>query len=373
MDGYRSTLRIRVDGIEWHEVPSFHGAARDARVFVTREDDEQNTHVRFGDGENGARLPTGTDNVVAHYRYGSGAAVPPVGTLTSILKPQRGLQRIENPVPPGGGADPDPPEQVRRYAPRSVLTFGRAVSGDDYETLAAQTPGVRRSRAYWSWDGGSQRTLVKVFVGDDNAAVAAATAALRAFADPNRPVLVALAAPLYADLTFTLEVDPAYDPESVRAAVSAALLDPRNEVFGTEVVRIGHTVYDSQIHEACLRIAGVVSVRALRFGIWSQARRLVGRRPRPRPGGGPQADHADEAARRIAVETLHLLDPEGVALGRAWRPEERPDPPDLFPPFSLQDVVRLQSGERHSPGEGRFYLLRGERLHVTAEVARHAG
>ena len=180
VNGYRSTLHIRVDGIEWREVPSFYGQPPDARVFVTREDDENRTHVRFGDGENGARLPAGTDNVVASYRVGSGAAVPPAGTLTSILRPRTGLRAIVNPVPVGGGADPDPPEQIRRYAPRSVLTFGRAISGDDYETVAAQTPGVRRARVYWSWDGPSQRSVVKVFVGDDPAAVAAARTALQA-------------------------------------------------------------------------------------------------------------------------------------------------------------------------------------------------
>ena len=54
-------------------------ATRDARVFATREDDEQRTHVRFGDGENGAGLPAGVDNVVADYRVGSGAEVPPIG------------------------------------------------------------------------------------------------------------------------------------------------------------------------------------------------------------------------------------------------------------------------------------------------------
>jgi hypothetical protein len=30
---------------------------------------------------------------------------------------------------------------VRTYAPRAVLTFGRAVSADDYEAIAAQAPG----------------------------------------------------------------------------------------------------------------------------------------------------------------------------------------------------------------------------------------
>ena len=236
-NGYRSTLRVRVDGIEWTEVPSFYAQKPDARVFVTREDEQQQTHVRFGDGENGARLPAGTDNVVARYRVGSGAAVPPAGTLTSILEPLPGLQGIRNPVAVGGGADPDPPEQIRRYAPRSVLTFGRAISGDDYETVAAQTPGVRRARAYWSWDAVAQRRTVKVFVGDDDAAVVAATTALRAFADPNRPVLVALAGSIYPDLTLTVEVDPAFDPDAVAAAVGAALQDPLRQPFGAEVVQ----------------------------------------------------------------------------------------------------------------------------------------
>jgi hypothetical protein len=340
----------------------------DARVFVTREDDEQKTHVRFGDGENGARLPAGSDNVVAQYRYGSGALVPPVGTLTSILTPQRGLQAIENPVAPGGGADPDPPEQVRRYAPRSVLTFGRAVSGDDYQTVAAQTPGVRRARAYWSWDGASQRRLVKVFVGDDDAAVAAATAALHAFADPNRPVHVTLAAPVYADLSFTLAVDPAHDRDSVQAAVAAALLHPRNEVFGIEVVEIGQILYDSHIYEICLRIPGVVAVHSLRFGTWTQEVRAVS----PSPGTGAQeSDPADEPAVAVALAAVALFDPYGHGLGPDWQPLERVDPGDVAVGFIREDVVHVEAEVRHSPGEGRFYLLAGDRLHITAEVARH--
>jgi predicted phage baseplate assembly protein len=277
-------------------------------VFVTREDDQQKTHVRFGDGQNGARLPAGTDNVVARYRVGSGAPVPPAGTLTSILRPIPGLRSIRNPVAVGGGANPDPPEQIRRYAPRSVLTFGRAISGDDYETVAAQTPGVRRARVYWSWDGPSQRTVVKVFVGDDAAAVAAATAALQAFADPNRPVLVALAAPIYPALSLTVEVDPAFEPQNVAAAVRAALLDPQRQPFGADVVQIGQTLYNSHVYDACLAVPGVTSVRALRF----------------------------------------LLPVPFLGIYRLFRE-----------PF-----------ERHAPGEGGFYLLASERLHVTAEAAR---
>ena len=55
---------------------SFYGQPTNAQVFVLREDDQGQTHVTFGDGVNGALLPTGTNNIVATYRYGAGAAAP---------------------------------------------------------------------------------------------------------------------------------------------------------------------------------------------------------------------------------------------------------------------------------------------------------
>ena len=64
--GIESTLTVTVDHIEWHEVPSFYNQAAAARVFVvTRSPDQTVTTVTFGDGVNGARLPSGTGNVVA--------------------------------------------------------------------------------------------------------------------------------------------------------------------------------------------------------------------------------------------------------------------------------------------------------------------
>ncbi len=149
-------------------MPSFYGQAPDAAVFVTREDENNVTHVQFGDGVERARLPSGNNNVVATYRYGSGADAPDAGTLSVILQSWPGLRSILNPVAAGGGADPDPPQRIKTYAPASVLTFGRAISADDYETIAAQAPGVARARSYWIWDATQQRMMVKVYVGDNS-------------------------------------------------------------------------------------------------------------------------------------------------------------------------------------------------------------
>jgi hypothetical protein len=267
---YSSTLQVSVNGVEWNEVPSFYGQPPEALIFVTREDEQNQTHVQFGDGVNGARVPSGVNNVVATYRYGSGAEAPDAGSLTVILQPQPGLKAIRNPVPVGGGADPDPPAQIKKYAPLSVLTFGRAVSGDDYATIAAQTPGVARSKADWRWDATQQRTLVTVYVGDDANAVAAAQTALAGAGDPNRPVVVKQARAISTSLSLTLVIDPTYVQETVLAAATAALIDPDSGLFGVNVIGIEQLIYESQIYQACLSVPGALAVHSLQFATWGE-------------------------------------------------------------------------------------------------------
>ena len=130
-NSYESTLRVYVNGVEWTEVSSFYQQPPDANVFVTREDDQQKTHVAFGDWIEGAGLPSGAQ-VTATYRIESGAENVDPGGISIISKPFAGVRGIRQPVLAGGGAAPDPRDQIRKYAPKSVLTFGRAISADDY-------------------------------------------------------------------------------------------------------------------------------------------------------------------------------------------------------------------------------------------------
>jgi hypothetical protein len=288
-DGYSSTVRVWVNGIEWHEVPNFYGRAAGARVFVTREDEQGQTHVQF------LQLPSGVNNVVADYRYGSGAAVPPAGALSVLTRPFPGLSSVSNPVPPAGGSDPDPSSKVRTYAPRSVLTFGRAVSADDYEAIAAQAPGVARAKSYWSWDPDAQRTMTTIYVGDDAGAVTSAAAAIAAAADPNRPVKVLLATAVDVGLTLTVRHDPDYPPDPLVRAVRTALLDPDAGLFGTNVVRIGGSVFESQIFAACLKVPGALAVTSLEFEVRFGDLIVLSQAYRHDPGEGSFFRLADDA------------------------------------------------------------------------------
>jgi hypothetical protein len=262
-----STVAVRVDGEPWTEAASFYGQAPDAQIFVTSEDVDGKTHVEFGDGINGARLPSGTNNIVADYRVGAGAASPAAGKLTVIAQPWPGLASFRNPVAVGGGADAEPAAQIRRYAPRSVLTFGRAVSVFDYEALAAQAPGVSRARATWSWSDELQRAAVVVYVGDDANAVASAKQVLADAGDPNRPVKVKLATPAALTLALDLLIVAGWDETMLTSEINTALIDPDTGLFAASRMAIGASLFDSQIEEAVLGVDGIVAIRGLALTI----------------------------------------------------------------------------------------------------------
>ena len=254
-----STLTVTVNQIEWHEVPSFYGQPADARVFVvTRSPDQAVTTVTFGEGINGARLSSGTGNVVASYRYGSGATSPPTGRLTTIGQPQLNLASIQNPVPVSGGEDPQAPGDVRAAAPASVVMFGRAISATDYGQIASQALGVNRAAAYWTFDGAARRTLVTVYVDGGPAAVASANTALADTEDANRRVVVTAASTIELSLSGRLVMAPGQQGSAVVAAAQAAV----SGLFSPSRMGVGQRLYRSAV-DAALKVPGVTAVHQL--------------------------------------------------------------------------------------------------------------
>jgi hypothetical protein len=263
-DGFSSTVQVSVNNVLWREVQSFYDQARNAQVFVLHEDDSGKTHVTFGDGLNGAQLPTGTNNIVATYRYGAGAAAPAAETLTVIQSPQPGLKALRNPLQPTGGADADDPTRLKTLAPRSMLAFGRAVSKDDYVALAL-TAGADQASAAYAFDPISQRPKVTLWVAGDANAVASAKQAVLAAAMPGQGLDVETATPVEMTLSLTFLCDSTLDAPAIKTALTAALTDPDTGLFGARAIGIGQVVYDSQIVAACLDVAGVQAVHDLSF------------------------------------------------------------------------------------------------------------
>jgi predicted phage baseplate assembly protein len=259
--GTESTLEVRVNDIEWHEVESLYGRGPDERVFVTRLDQEGRTTVQFGDGRAGSRLPTGQENVRATYRKGIGTSgLVRAEQMSLLMTPVLGVRSVENPLAASGADDPEPQDEARRNAPLTVLTLDRVVSLRDYEDFARAYAGISKALATWIWTGETREVFVTVAgpagreVGDD--LLENLVKAMRASGDRHLPLRVEGYEPVRFGITARMETDPDHLPERVQAAVAATL----QERFGFEARSFGEGVAVSEVVAAMQSVPGVVMV-----------------------------------------------------------------------------------------------------------------
>lgn len=266
--GVTSSLKVYVGDILWSEVASFYGAAPDAQVYIVRQNDDGESVVTFGDGKRGARLPSGSGNVVAYYRYGAGAASPPAGGINQLAKPVKGLKSVRNPVAASGGGDAESTTNLRAYAPRSALLLGRAVSIQDMEVAAAGVSGVRAVAVEWRWQASQQRPAVQVWYIGQAGLESTVAQRLRRLSDPTVPIAVTRATGVPAQLALSLEIDARRVVDTVLAAVRSALTDTQTGLLAPEQIGIGRPLYRSRVFEAVLAVAGTVAVEGI---LWNGA------------------------------------------------------------------------------------------------------
>ncbi|HEY5704606.1 MAG TPA: putative baseplate assembly protein [Terrimicrobiaceae bacterium] len=265
-NGRRSTLSVRVNGILWTEVPSFYGMGPQDEVYIIRQNEENVSVVTFGDGVTGARLPRGAGNVTAAYRFGAGAAKPPANSITQIARAVSGLRQVVNPVAAGGGSDADSPEDLRGNASASSLLLGRAVSLADFEALAREFGGVINAHATWGWDGRMQRAVVKIwFISDGGSIEDDLRSYLLGQSDPTVPLEAKEAEAVEKSLVVDLAMDLGYNSDDVEQAVIDTLIDPKSGLLALENIPIGCPLFRSRVIKQIHDVAGVLSVRALRF------------------------------------------------------------------------------------------------------------
>ena len=262
--GLTSTLKVYVDGLQWTEVPSFYGHKPEEEIYIVRQNDKNESVVTFGDGVLGRRLNTGV-SVVAYYRFGAGA-MPPAGSITQIAKPVKGLKSVRSPVAPYGGADEEAGSSLRKFAPRSALLLGRAVSLPDLEAAAASyVGGVRAVAAEWRWSHTLQLPAAHIWYLADGDLSELILNKLRSLTQPDTPIQVERAVATSARLSIQLACDPKRFETDVLAAVRTALTTVESGLLAPEILGIGKTLFRSQLFNAVLNVIGVTAVTGLSY------------------------------------------------------------------------------------------------------------
>jgi predicted phage baseplate assembly protein len=261
--GALSTLSVRVNQVQWQELPSLYGLTPQDQAYTVRIEDDGETAVVFGDGIQGARPPSGFENVVATYRTGAGPdGEVKAGQLSLLQTRPLGIREVTNPVPATGAAPAEEMEDARENAPNTVLTLDRIVSLRDYEDFTRSFRGIGKARADRLWTG--QDFLIHV-----TAATASGDPlapgdvydnlidAINAARDPLERLVVSG----YTPVTFSLEASvlidtPRYLAEDVLADVRAQL----EATFAFDARDFGQPVTLAEVVTAIQQVTGVIAV-----------------------------------------------------------------------------------------------------------------
>jgi hypothetical protein len=262
-DGGASTLEVRVGELEWTEVPSLYGRTPRDRVYVTRRQDDGTTVVQFGDGREGARLPTGRENVRATYRKGTGReGNVRARQLAQLITRELGVRDVVNPLPASGGMDPQERDDARENAPVTVLTMERVVSLRDYEDFARGFAGVARAQGVWTWDAGLRGVFLTVAgpegdeVPDGGPVQTGLRDALGLAGDPHVPVRVAG----YRPRRFRVKATLRRDADRLSADVLLAAEEALRARFGFSGREFGRPVWRNDVIATLQNVPGVAAV-----------------------------------------------------------------------------------------------------------------
>lgn len=311
--GAQSTLTIRVNGVEWKQVPSLYGLDARSQSYIVRIDNDGKASVIFGDGKSGAQPASGAENVTATYRTGIGPdGNVAEGKLTLLQTRPFGIRGVSNPKPASGGVAPEVLEDARRNAPVTVLTLDRIVSLRDFEDFVRSFAGIGKAQAVRLWNGHTHFVYVTVATTDGKPIdtksnlYANLRAGIDAARDPVQPIDVKGHAPRSFRLSAGVFIDQRYVHEEVIAQAKRALL----EAFAFEKRNFGQPVTAAEVMTIIQAVPGVIAVDLDELSLDSAPMDTSGKVP---PFLTAKQASFDPKLGQIQAELL-LINPRGITL-----------------------------------------------------------
>jgi predicted phage baseplate assembly protein len=261
--GVDSTLKLYVNDVQWREADALAGLTPTDRSYITKTDDEGKTTVVFGNGRQGALLPTGIENIKAEYRSGIGKpGNVNAGQITLLTTRPLGVKELINPLQAFGGADKENRDQARKNAPLAVKALDRLVSVQDYEDFARIYAGIGKARAVELPDGRRQLVHVTIAGADDipidknSDLYRNLRLSLLDSGDPFQAIQLEVRELMLMVIEARIRILPDYLWEPVVTQVRNALLD----AFSFERRELGQDILLSEVQSVMQAVRGVAYV-----------------------------------------------------------------------------------------------------------------
>ncbi|MET1052884.1 MAG: putative baseplate assembly protein [Mycetocola sp.] len=135
------------DGRRWEPVRDLLASGPFQAEFVVEVEASGQARLRFGDGGYGMRPPAGTVFDLTYRRgTGQGGNIG-AGSLAHVVSADPRIESVTNPVAARGGTPPESIARTRQDAPAAFLVQERAVTAEDYATIAGRHPQIQRAVA----------------------------------------------------------------------------------------------------------------------------------------------------------------------------------------------------------------------------------
>jgi hypothetical protein len=286
VDGLLPSVSLTAEpgGDAWTVVADLLDAGPNDKLFVAEVENDGSATLRFGDSQYG--MAPVTDTVFeASYRVGNGTAgniganaLALVATNNPALLSEPSspvISSVTNPLPASGGIDPQPLSQVRQLAPIAFRTQERAVTGQDYGTMAVQVdPSLAQATGTFRWTGSWRTVFISADPEGTETLPAAEAGQIQTGIELYRMAGhdVAVVPPTYVSLELHMQVcvQPGYLASDVEQALlnvlsNRILPDGTVGAFYPDNFTFGQTIYLSPIYALVQNTAGVDSVNITRF------------------------------------------------------------------------------------------------------------
>jgi hypothetical protein len=272
--GVAPALSVSVSGVPWQQVLSLSDSAPQDRHYQLTVDAQGRGQISFGDGINGQRPTTGTDNVTATYRVGAGQdGNVAAGALTRPPGRVGGIRSVLNPQAATGGVGALARDATRRAVALDVQDLDRIVSETDFLSFVLNYADVGQAvvSSFGVLDQQQEPVILVSIAGLDGAVPDPASDSFKSL---RRAVAQALPRPIphhilpyesrrfktAVEITLSGDGGPQDNMEVILAQATAAI----RAAFGAGQMRFGMAVRASDIAAILIRLGAVTaSVTAL--------------------------------------------------------------------------------------------------------------
>ena len=266
--GRQAQLEIRVNDIMWTQTHALEKAGPEDRVYEISTLSDLRTQIKFGDGINGARLPTGENNIMAYYRKGAGPeGLMDNGQLSLLSKKPAAIRSVTNPLPSSGAGPAENLERSRHNLTTNIMTLGRIVSLSDYKNYAKSFPGISKAHVSWGWRAENRVALVTIastngdILSESSGIIPDIKSQIEKVSASGSGAIVKNYSQVFFTLSARVKVHPDYltreqIPDNVFSAIRALL----RQKYGFENRDLGQAVRGSHIISDIQSVPGVVFV-----------------------------------------------------------------------------------------------------------------